>query len=106
MLKTKFTELTGCECRHISAIGSLARPQLAAAVTEAGGLGMLQLLGFTPAQASESLQEVRKRTRGVFVANFIAAEAWLERRTALRQIEYVTSVALSGLGMKSWGTKK
>lgn len=77
MLKTKFTELTGCKVPiQMAAIGSLARPPLAAAVSNAGGLGMLQLSGFTPAQATRSLEEVRKRTRNAFGANFIITEAW------------------------------
>ncbi len=77
MLRTKFTELTGCRVPiQMAAIGSLARPSLAAAVADAGGLGMLQLSGFTPAQASRSLEEVRRRTQGVHGANFILAEAW------------------------------
>ena len=77
MLKTRFTELTGCKVPiQMAAIGSLARPPLAAAVSNAGGLGMLQLSGFTPEQATRSLEEVRKRTRNVFGANFIITEAW------------------------------
>jgi len=70
----------------MAAIGSLARPPLAAAVAEAGGLGMLQLSGFTPQQASRSLEEVRKRTRGVFGANFIITEAWYPDLEELREV--------------------
>src|SRR2546427_12577196 len=77
MLKTRFTELTGCKVPiQMAAIGSLARPPLAAAVSKAGGLGMLQLSGFTPEQATRSLKEVRKRTPNVFGGNFIITEAW------------------------------
>src|SRR3989442_7558560 len=74
MLRTKFTELIGCKVPiQMAAIGGLAKPPLAAAVSNAGGLGMLQLSGFTPAQATRALEEVRKRTSGVFGANFILA---------------------------------
>ena len=70
----------------MAAIGSLARPPLAAAVSNAGGLGMLQLSGFTRAQATRALEEVRKRTRGVFGANFIVAEAWYPDLEELREV--------------------
>src|SRR2546427_10664220 len=87
MLKTRFTELTGCRVPiQMAAIGSLARPPLAAAVSNAGGLGMLQLSGFTPSQATRSLEEVRKRTRGVFGANFIVTEAWYPDLEELREV--------------------
>src|SRR2546427_8975101 len=77
MLKTRFTELTGCKVPiQMAAIGSLARPPLAAAVSNAGGLGMLQLSGFTPEQPTRWLEEVRKRTRHVFGVNFILTAAW------------------------------
>src|SRR6266568_2449461 len=87
MFKTKFTELTGCKVPiQMAAIGSLARPPLAAAVSNAGGLGMLQLSGFTPAQATRSVEEVRKRTRNVFGANFIITEAWYPDLEELREV--------------------
>jgi nitronate monooxygenase len=87
MLKTKFTELTGCRVPiQMAAIGSLARPPLAAAISNAGGLGMLQLSGFTQAQASRWLEEVRKRTGGVFGANFIVTEAWYPDLEELRGV--------------------
>src|SRR2546428_6315508 len=86
MLKTRFTELTGCKVPiQMALIGSLARPPLAAAVSNAGGLGMLQLSGFTPEQATRSLEEVRKRTRNVFGANFIVTEAWYPDLEELRE---------------------
>src|SRR3989441_3664834 len=92
MLKTKFTELTGCRVPiQMAAIGSLARPPLAAAVSNAGGLGMLQLSGFTPEQATRSLDEVRKRTRNVFGANFIVTEAWYPDLEELREVVETTS---------------
>ena len=87
MLRTKFTELTGCTVPiQMAAIGGLAKPPLAAAVSNAGGLGMLQLSGFTPAQATRALEEVRKRTSGVFGANFILAEAWYPDLGEVREV--------------------
>src|SRR5947209_17830632 len=87
MLKTKFTELTGCKVPiQMAGIGSVASAPLAAAVSNAGGLGMLQLSGFTPEQATRSLDEVRKRTRNVFGANFIVTEAWYPDLEELREV--------------------
>src|SRR3989441_12331594 len=47
---------------------------------------MLQLSGFTPEQATRSLDEVRKRTRNVFGANFIVTEAWYPDLEELREV--------------------
>src|SRR5207245_11332900 len=100
MLKTKFTELTGCRVPiQMAAIGSLARPPLAAAVSNAGGLGMLRLSGFTPAQATRSLDEVRKRTRNVFGANFIVTEAWYPDLEELREVGDTTSAHGKAVGL-------
>lgn len=52
-------------------MGSLARPPLAAAVAEAGALGMVGLSGAPPEYAVRALEEVRRRTSGVFGVNFI-----------------------------------
>ena len=98
MLKTKFTELTGCKVPiQMAAIGSLARPPLAAAVSNAGGLGMIQLSGFTPAQATRSLEEVRKRTRNAFGANFIVTEAWYPDLEELREVVETASKVARGV---------
>jgi nitronate monooxygenase len=95
LLKTKFTELTGCKVPiQMAAIGGLAKPPLAAAVSNAGGLGMLQLSGFTSVQATRSLEEVRRRTSGVFGANFIVTEAWYPDLEDLREVvETVSKLA-------------
>lgn len=78
----------------MAAIGGLAKPALAAAISDAGGLGMLQLTGFTPAQATRALDETRKRTRGVFGANFIITEAWYPDLEELREVvETVSKIA-------------
>ena len=87
MLKTRLIELTGCKVPvQMAAMESLARPPLVVGVAEAGGLGMIQLSGFTPRQASRSLEEVRKLTRGVFGANFIVTEARYPDLEELREV--------------------
>jgi nitronate monooxygenase len=95
MLKTRFTELVGCRVPiQMAAIGGLAKPSLAAAVSNAGGLGMLQLSSFTPDQATRALEETRKRTRGVLGVNFIVTEAWYPDLEELREVvETVSKLA-------------
>src|SRR2546421_12253984 len=78
MLKTRFTDLTGCKVPiQQAAIGGLARPQLATAVSEAGGLGMVYAGSFDPNQMTEVFEDMRRRTSGVFGANFLIPEAFV-----------------------------
>jgi NAD(P)H-dependent flavin oxidoreductase YrpB (nitropropane dioxygenase family) len=72
MLTTSFTELVGCSVPIQQAgMAALATPRLAAAVANAGGLGMFSVYGRTPAQIAATLDEVRTLTTGVVGANFI-----------------------------------
>jgi nitronate monooxygenase len=78
MLQTRFTELTGCRIpiQQAPIGGGLARPPLAAAVAEAGALGMVAATGLSPEQVTARLKDVRSRTSGVFGANFLADKAF------------------------------
>ena len=49
----------------------LSGPELAAAVAEAGGLGMVSMLGRTPEGVAKLVDEMRERTSGVFGANVV-----------------------------------
>jgi NAD(P)H-dependent flavin oxidoreductase YrpB (nitropropane dioxygenase family) len=72
MLTTRFTELVGCSVPIQQAgMASLSPPRLAAAVAEAGGLGMASVYGATPATIAELLDTVRAQTARPFGANFI-----------------------------------
>lgn len=72
MLKTRFTELVGCTVPlQMAGMGTLALPRLAAAVAEAGGLGMIGLSGFPPPAAVKMLDEVERLTSRPVGANFI-----------------------------------
>jgi len=78
MLATRFTELIGCTIPiQQAAIGGLANPRLAAAVSNAGGLGMATVYGMPAASAAALLDEVAERTPRPFGANFILR--WLDR---------------------------
>ena len=77
MLKTKFTELTGCKVPiQLAGMGDVATPQLAAAVANAGALGMIGAPGSyqSPVLIEKYLAETRRLTKGIFGINFIIAE--------------------------------
>jgi nitronate monooxygenase len=68
----RFTELVGC--RHPiqqAGMGSIATPELAAAVTQSGALGMLGGEGLSIEALDASLSRVRELTTGPFGVNFI-----------------------------------
>jgi NAD(P)H-dependent flavin oxidoreductase YrpB (nitropropane dioxygenase family) len=72
MLATRFTQLVGCSIPIQQAgLGTLANPRLAAAVTNAGGLGMVSLSGATPDQIAVSLDAAREKGSGAIGANFV-----------------------------------
>src|SRR3989440_11572882 len=75
MLRTKFTELLGCTVPLQQAgMGKIASPALAAAVAEAGGLGMISGIGAAPPEyVAKILDGLRRSTSGAFGANFIVA---------------------------------
>src|SRR5216683_2719216 len=72
MLRTRFTALVGCSVPIQQAgIGwPLANPQLAAAVANAGGLGLVAVYGLPPPRIAQILDALRAETTGVVGANF------------------------------------
>ncbi len=75
MLATRFTELVGCSV-PIQQAGmgrGIANPQLAAAVANAGGLGMVSVTGgeATPEEVAQQLDRARQQTAGPIGANFL-----------------------------------
>jgi NAD(P)H-dependent flavin oxidoreductase YrpB (nitropropane dioxygenase family) len=80
MNTTRFTELVGCAVPIQQAgMGAAAPPELAAAVSEAGGLGMLGTArpGLTAATLADLLERVRSLTDEPFGVNFIVAPIFL-----------------------------
>ena len=76
MLTTRFTELVGCAVPIQQApIGGCATPRLAAAVAEAGGLGMLAVTGDPPDTIAAQLDQARRQSAGPIGANFFVALA-------------------------------
>src|SRR2546428_6658137 len=78
MVRTRFTDLTGCKVPiQQAAIRRLARPQLATAGSEAGGLGMVYAGSFDPKQMTTVFEDMRRHPSGVFGANFLIPEAFV-----------------------------
>jgi NAD(P)H-dependent flavin oxidoreductase YrpB (nitropropane dioxygenase family) len=75
MLMTRFTELVGCSVplQQAGMGRGIANPRLAAAVANAGGLGMVSVYGsgYTPAVVAHMLDSARKQTTGAIGANFL-----------------------------------
>src|SRR5262249_14142237 len=72
MLTTAFTDLVGCQVPIQQAgMGGVATPELAAAVADAGGLGMVSMV-LQPADAVPAgLEALAKQTRGEVGINFL-----------------------------------
>ena len=74
MLRTRFTELVGCTVPIQQApIGGCASPRLAAAVAEAGGLGMVAVTGESPDVIASQLDQARQLSAGPVGANFFVS---------------------------------
>jgi len=72
MLVTRFTELIGCTIPIRQAgMGALANKQLAAAVANAGGQGMLSWGGMPADKLADTLDDLGKQTTGVFGVYFL-----------------------------------
>jgi NAD(P)H-dependent flavin oxidoreductase YrpB (nitropropane dioxygenase family) len=71
MLRTRFTDLVGCTVPIQQApIGGCASPRLAAAVAEAGGLGMVSVTGDPPEIVAAQLDQARRLSAGPIGAHF------------------------------------
>jgi nitronate monooxygenase len=72
VLRTAFTDLVGVEVPiQLSGMGSVGGPELAAAVSEAGGLGVTTVAGLTPEAVEARLDKVERHTRKPYGANFL-----------------------------------
>lgn len=90
---TGFTELVGCRLPIQQAgMGGVSTVELAAAVAEAGGLGMVAPHGATPEQVAAELDAIAASTAGSFGINFlipfVAAEAVEAAAMHCRYIEF------------------
>jgi hypothetical protein len=90
---TGFMRLLGLKCPIFQAPGGGAGPDLVAAVSEAGGMGILGGTRLTPEDARNAVAAVRARTQRLFAVNYILAfearslaavlRSWSARRSLL-----------------------
>jgi len=101
-MKTDLTELLGIEHPILCAgMGFVALPQLVAAVSEAGGLGLLATATLSPEEVRESVREIRGRTSRTFGAN-VTLEFETAEANARVLIEEQVPVVNISLGIRPW----
>jgi enoyl-[acyl-carrier protein] reductase II len=101
-MKTRLTELLGIEHPVLCAgMGFVAVPQLCAAVSNAGGLGLLATATLNPDQVRESVRELRKSTDRPFGANVTLEFATAEANARVLIEERVPVINIS-LGIAPW----
>jgi NAD(P)H-dependent flavin oxidoreductase YrpB (nitropropane dioxygenase family) len=72
MLTTAFTELVGCQAPiQLAGMGGLGTPELAAAVSDAGGLGMVAMPLAPADEVGDALDRLATLTAGAFGINFL-----------------------------------
>ena len=72
MLQTAFTSLVGCSVPIQQAgMGGAATPELAAAVSDAGGLGMVNMVMVPPAEVAAAVAGLAKATSGPVGISFL-----------------------------------
>jgi nitronate monooxygenase len=93
MLKTCFTELFGIEYPIVSAgMGGVALAELAAAVSNAGGIGTIGLAGFTPEAIQNEIAAARRLTNKPLLVNLLVPflRPGIIETVATEQIQGVT----------------
>jgi nitronate monooxygenase len=97
MLSTRFTKLVGCTIPiQLAGMGAVGSPELAAAVSEAGGLGMLGTAraGLNPTTLATLLDRTRQLTSRPFGVNFIVRPGGAPSQSRAREcVEQVAKVA-------------
>jgi NAD(P)H-dependent flavin oxidoreductase YrpB (nitropropane dioxygenase family) len=72
MLRTAFTDLVGCEAPiQLAGMGSMGTPELAAAVSDAGGLGMASMVLEPAERVAAGLERLATLTSGPVGINFL-----------------------------------
>lgn len=70
--RTSFTDLVGCTLPlQLAGMGEISTVRLAAAVSDAGGLGMLGAAGRSAAELGPTLEQLSAATSGAFGVNFL-----------------------------------
>ena len=101
-MKTRLTELLSIEHPVLCAgMGFVAVPKLVAAVSEAGGLGLLATATLDPTEVRESVREIRSLTERPFGAN-VTLEFETAEENARVLIEERVPVVNISLGISPW----
>jgi nitronate monooxygenase len=74
-------------------LAAFANPKLAAAVANAGGLGMISWNGMPPAVLAEQIDEARRQTGGVIGVNFLIPDLDEERAYICQGVDVATTRA-------------
>jgi NAD(P)H-dependent flavin oxidoreductase YrpB (nitropropane dioxygenase family) len=97
MLSTRFTKLAGCTIPiQLAGMGAAGSPELVAAVSEAGGLGMLGTArgGVNPGTFASLLDRIRQLTSRPFGVNFIIRPGGAPSQSRAREcVEQAARVA-------------
>jgi NAD(P)H-dependent flavin oxidoreductase YrpB (nitropropane dioxygenase family) len=73
VIRTRLTELLGIDCPVVqAAMGYVSGARLAAAVSQAGGLGLIASATMSPAELRSAIREVKDRTGAPFGVNLRA----------------------------------
>jgi enoyl-[acyl-carrier protein] reductase II len=92
-MKTRITELLGIKYPIIQGgMAWIAEPQLAAAVSNAGGLGIITGSMYTPEELTQKIKEMKGLTDKPFAMNFTPACEHLEANLDVCITEKVTAV--------------
>jgi len=100
MFKTELTEKLGIQYPIIQAgMGGVATAELAAAVSNAGGLGVLGAAMMTPASLREEVRKVKELTDKPFGVDLLLAQGWPGQEEMIQvMFEEEVPVFASGLG--------
>ena len=117
MLRTAFTELVGVEAPiQMSGMGSVGGPELAAAVSQAGGLGTNTVAGLTATEVEARADLIRTHTKKPFAINFLIPvvdkEAVAAAARVCRVVDFfwgqpdaeLVRIAHAGGALASWQT--
>ncbi|MFP4447007.1 MAG: NAD(P)H-dependent flavin oxidoreductase, partial [Desulfosudaceae bacterium] len=95
-MKTRITELLGCRYPVIlSGMTGISNPELVAAVSNAGGLGILATADLNDAQTRKAVRRVRDLTDRPFGANVALLLPGSQKKTGVLMAEKVPVVNFS-----------
>jgi NAD(P)H-dependent flavin oxidoreductase YrpB (nitropropane dioxygenase family) len=96
MIRTRLTELLGISCPVVqAAMGYVSGARLAAAVSQAGGLGIIASATMSPAELRSAIKEVRARTGAPFAVNLRADAADARERIEMIIAEQVPAASFA-----------